>query len=255
MPLVAAAVVPHSPLLIDRLAGHHRQLFHVTHAALGEIGADLRARQPDLVVLLTPHGPLINNRPTLNVAEKYVGRMIEFGDQHTHIQVPGDPRFAQLCADVAEQFDVELPKCTRLELDYGCTVPWSWLFGSQSPMKILPLAVAHQSPEELLNLGRVLEELCHQTKLRLAIVTSADLLPRAQRSHERPLAEERTIGEAIGRTDPSPLLSIQLKDVCGLAPIIVLLSSLRRAHSIGTVQSFQAPLSVGLLTASFEIPT
>lgn len=255
MPIVAAAVVPHSPLLVPALAGRHTDLFAVTHEQLKNIGAETLARQPDVMIIFTPHGPLVGQEMTANVSDHYVGRLVEFGDQTTRIIVDGASHVAQECAEVATEFGSHLSLVTRPELDYGCTVPLSFFSEQKSLPPVLPIAISHQPIDRVIRFCQALEEFTHRSPLRFALIASADLVPRGDHPDPRPQPLERAIGQAIGQVNAGSLLNHNDPSVCGLWPVIALLSCLQTVVHDGSVRSFQAPLAVGLMTASIDVPS
>ncbi len=254
MPLVAAAIVPHSPVLIPAIAGEHAPLLALTRQSLLEVADEFYARQVDTIILLTPHGQVKDSLPTMNIAEQFIGRLVEFGEAQTNLQPRGATHVGQYLKQEAEHLGVHLALQTTEQLDYGSTVPLALMADRGLNASLLPITVGPAQIEQARNVARVIEECAHHRRLRIGLLASADLVRRGEKVSTRPLPLERAIGQAIGQVNPGPLLNeFTQTDVCGLAPIVTLLTCLQPMARQGRVRSFEAPLGVGLMTASIDI--
>lgn len=108
LPLISGALVPHAPVLLPHVAGPR-------NAALTEpLRAPLRAvdlRDPQVVVLLSPHGS------RTGVYRGNVGRLDGFGVRGVELVHPSDDATARILADAWERPLVEDP------VDHGVLVP------------------------------------------------------------------------------------------------------------------------------------
>lgn len=257
MSVVSAAVLPHSPLLLPTVAKDHAPLLQKTVDEIQLLVAEQYAAKPDVVIILTPHSVSYPGTFVVSSAEQYQGEFGEFGDFQTKVTVAGVPGVAHRCKMAAEEHRLPLLLQTLPTLDYGCSVP-QWYFQSASlSVPILPIAVSGQSNELLLRLGDMLHDFCTGSNTRFSIIASADFSRRHDRSlsaHHRPTSEERLVSNAITTVDSAAVLAGEPKaDTCGYAPTLVLLSAMHRLASRGTIRSFEAPLGVGLLTATFHL--
>lgn len=257
MPIVYAAVVPHSPLLIPAVAKDHARLLQETQQALAGIGTELYASQSEILILLTPHGPSIEGVVVLHVADRFQGQLKEFGDLTTSVTAEAALETAQRLKHLAEERQLDVRLQTDEQLDYGSTVPLFTLLRSPAQPKLLPMTVTGWSPDQVVRAAAVLREVLTRSKQRCAVIASADLLRRqsteALESVQRPQSLERTLSSAITAVDPSSLAADGEPEFCGRQPILLLLLSLQGLATTGTILSFEAPLGVGLLTASFHL--
>lgn len=257
MPIVFAAVVPHSPLLVPTIAKGHARLLTQTSNQLESLGAELYARQPEVVVFLTPHGPTITGQVVAHVAERYQGDLKAFGDLTTHLDAPAAPQFTHLLQRLADNHQLPLRLQTDPSLDYGTTVPGVRLLAHLSAVAILPITVAGLSTDQLIRLARVISDASTTSQQRLALIATADLSRRsispASTLSPRPTALERQLSTALTEVDPATVPVTEPADCCGWAPIFVLVQVLHGLADHGRVESFEAPLGVGLLTASFTL--
>lgn len=255
MPVVAAAITPHSPVLVPSVAKQHAAALSSTRESLSHLAADFYARQVDTLILLTPHGPQVADHLTINVSDQYQGDLLRFGDAVTRLAVRGSLDAVQRLQDLSAQHGVGINLVTEPKLDYGCVVPLTFFGEVLEHATIVPITISHTSRSGATLIGLVLEEFFHQSQQRVGIIASADLF-RRQKAQPRLLPEERTIGQAIAAVDPGPVLNIDATGgVCGLPPILILLSSLHRIAHHGRTLAFEAPLGVGQMTAQIDLPS
>ncbi len=257
MPIVAAAVVPHSPLLIPSIAKGHTGLFKVTLEKMEQLAQEWYAAAPDCIVVLSPHGPAYDDAIVVHAAEHYRGGFQEFGDLQTQVVATGAIAETHRIKTVAEREHLPLLLQTYDELDYGSSVPLYFFLGPAPDVPIIPIATPHQQPELLLRLAAVLHNHFAAAPTRVAILASADLTRRADRSpgsNRRATIEEKQWSSAIVAVDPGQATVVDTSAAtCGYGPILTLLSALNGMTTSGTIMSFEAPLGVGLLTASFRL--
>lgn len=258
MPLVYAAVVPHSPLLVSAMAKENRRLVAATYRGFRIIDQEIHARQAEVLVILTPHGPSLPPAFSIDVADQYRGSLTEFGNVEISLHPNGITPLAHRMKEVAEATGIPIVLQTADQLDYGSVVPLHLLSQTGKTIRILPVSVAGQEPSNLLRFGSFLSDFFHQIKERAALLASADLSRRPDQaaSGYRPTGNEQLISQAINRNDPSLIVDLQsAPPICGLPPILTLLAVTQSLPSRSRIIGWQAPFGIGLMTAGFDIPS
>lgn len=256
MSIVFAAVVPHSPLLIPSIAREHSPLLEPTTKQLHLLAGELYAAKPDALIVLTPHGTVYPETIVVHSAGHYQGNFTSFGDLRLTISAPGAPGLIHQLKTVAERAHLPLVLRTFPDLDYGTSVPLHFFQFALPTLPVVPIFVDSQPTELLLRFGSVLHDFCTSSHDRYALIASADLSRRTSKQSQpvqKPTAEERQLSAAITAVDISQASAITPDHkTCGYAPITTLLGALAHHASVGIIHSFDAPLGVGLLTASFR---
>lgn len=254
MPLVFAAVVPHAPLLVANVAKDHVALLDKTRQQMAMLAGELYAAKPDALIFLTPHGPVVPGCVVLNVADRLVGQLHDFGDMQTEIVCAGASALAHHTKERCERAGIPVTTQTVAQLDYGTTVPLLFFQPETAKLPILPVTMA--AAPLAYPFGQVVHELLHERPERVAVIASADFSRRTEgRSirNARPTAEERLVSSALTHVDPQSLLSLKAQpSTCGVPPVLALLSVLEHFNAHGQVTSFEAPYGVGQITASFS---
>lgn len=253
MPTVFAAIVPHAPLILPAVAKEHGHMLAKTRESLEHLAEDLYAAKPDLAIILTPHGP---QGPVAigQVHDTLAGDLRQFGDIQTGVTVHGAPRDAQDLKEMAERRGSALMLQSDGGLDYGSVVPLTFLTANDPNIKILPIRVGQQDRAWLLKFGAALYHYTQESTQRIALIASGDLSHRPAESHQaasKPTADERLLSAAITANDVAAVAGLESQEqMCGYGPILVLLSALHGINMTGTIVSFEAPFSVGQLTAT-----
>lgn len=253
MPLVAAAVVPHAPVLLPTIAGDHAPLTEQTRQALTTLGEDFLAHQVETIVVLTPHAAGIDETLGIVVGERLRVDLSSFGDVTQYPVMKNDWELAQALRSEAD--DQRLPsQFIHVDShDYGTGIPL--LAGQWSTdMRIISLAIAPTSREQLVRMSAVLHDVLHQTKRRVAFVASVDLDERSAKVHDldRPTAWERAVATAVRSGKPEELSS-GASESCGSDVLRLFFHVLAPYHAQGQILSFQAPFRIGYLVADIHL--
>ena len=176
MPLVYACIAPHAGDLIDNL-----NKVALTRQTLHDMGARLAAFEPEIIVMVNPHGFRVQEALSISVAERAVAEW----SPEVKLDFGMDPDLAHAIADEATTSNVPVVRyiygasggdSCYIPLDWGAVVPLYFLghrFTPQpklvhcSPMRSLPLATHYEFGRAI---GRVLKE----SEQRIAFIASAD---------------------------------------------------------------------------------
>lgn len=256
MAIVAAAVVPHSPLLIPTIAKKYLEQSTQTLAALSQLGRELYAVQPDVVVILTPHGAEISGAVAIEIGDTLTADLHDFGDLQTKADIRGAVGLAHQLKEAAEDVGVPLLLQSRQGLDYGVTVPWITLWPESVHFPLIPLSIHRLTMDEVIRLGHLLHDFFQGRPERVILIASGDTdrrSPNATSADRRPTTAERKVSEAIATVEVSRLAELLPPRMCLTEPLAVVLASLQGLSTKGNIVSFEVPVAVGQLIASFEL--
>jgi hypothetical protein len=167
--LTAGAIVPHAPLLLDEVAGPKvRASVHQTVQAVTQI--DLA--DPDLVVIISPHGP------STGVYASPAGSLAGFGRPQARLDASSDPDLVRRVAEDWRQPVLES------EADHGVVVPISLLGPGEMPVLACTLRDEGPIPEvrrEAEALASIVRDLADSRRVAFvaSLNASTALSPRA----------------------------------------------------------------------------
>ena len=268
--LQMVAICPHPPIIIPEVGKGEERSAEKTVKAMEEIAQDIKNLNPDLLVFITPHGPVFQDAITISRPRNLKGSFRKFGTS------------VSLERTFAGEFSTELVAKTRgikamvaeltepdaqgygisLEIDHGILVPLYYLdkAGVQTP--IVPINMGLLPYPDLYEFGICLRENIDKTEKKVVVIVSADLSHRLTKGAPAGFDPEgkvfdEIIVQAIDEGDVKRVLTIDEKLVakageCGLRPIIMGLGVLDGNEINSKVYSYEGPFGVGYLVAQLS---
>ncbi len=261
--IVAAAIVPHTPLLAPSVGKDHVQKLEGTIKALAEIEQALYLAKPDTIVIISPHAQMYPDAFSGNVAPSFKATLKEFGDHGT--VVPAKANFMLLDRIHRHMRDCNcaFSMTSSEELDYGFTVPLMYLTKNLQNWKLVPLGVSLLDAATHFRFGQELKNVIHAETNRVAIIASADLSHHANmNSPEGALPEGEAFdkfmrtqaltldGPALLAADPNML---EKAGQSGYKPIVMLAGCLEGMNFKAKELCYEAPFGVGLMTVRYDL--
>ncbi len=261
MPLVAVAILPHTPLLAPRVGREHRQQLQRTVDACERVATELYALQPAVVALLTPHGIVVEQTFYCNVAESYHLSLAAFGDLTSTHDVLGNPAFAYHLKRLCERHHFPITLGTARNADYGTTVPALFLQASLDHASLVPISLSDLPLAEHRDFGKILGNAAGASRLRVAVVASVELAHHQTASAEPDRTGPRStydaaVLDAVRHGDFAAITALDERLVAGAEtcshPVFAYLSGLLAARDQQpSVLSYESPFGIGELVAFF----
>lgn len=183
MNLLNGYILPHPPLLVMG-SEEQKQKLQATYSAYEVVASEIENSGAELVVLITPHGPLFVDGLCVYDSPQIVGNFSSFGhkeitgvwDNDTNFinalyqnaqraQIP----FVKLDHKIVEEFDLSS------ELDHGAMVPLKLLETSLKDKKVVVINYGLMSVDTLYQFGQLLTETLNMQEKKSIIIASGDL--------------------------------------------------------------------------------
>ncbi|HTK60336.1 MAG TPA: class III extradiol dioxygenase subunit B-like domain-containing protein [Candidatus Baltobacteraceae bacterium] len=261
MPIVFAAVVPHSPVLIPSIGKEHLKKLKKTVAAMKRIEQDLYASHPDTILVISPHGPVEAEHFTLDLDEKYACDLKDFGVFDVDVDCRADMRLTSALREHLEDRGVPFMLRSEAGLDYGVVVPLTYLTGHLKKFSVLPVYPALLSAKSHFEFGQAIQEVLMHTDRRVAVLASADLSHRLTRTAPAGYSPygkkfDEKILTLLKEKRHSALLTFEPELAakaaqCGLPPLTILAGILDGIDVVPEVLSYESPFGIGLITAQY----
>lgn len=260
--LVFSAICPHPPILIPTVGQENLAHIKKTHLAMQKLADEFYASQPETVLIISPHGKLLETAFTINTAPHLTANFKQFGDMETELNFKGD---MGLCHQIKEVLETKIPIQLIAEptLDHGAGVPLYYLSKNLAQLKIIPLGYSWQNSAMHFKLGQELAEIIHTSKQRIAVIASGDLshcLTKNAPAKYSPVGKkfDKKIVELINQKETDKILNLDKQFVaeaaeCGLRSILILLGILSEHNYTPEVLSYEGPFGVGYLVCNFEL--
>jgi len=261
MPIVFAAVVPHSPVLVPSIGKEHLKKLKKTVAALGRLEHDLYAAHPDTILVISPHGPVEAEHFTLDLNEKYVCDLKDFGVFDVKVDCRADMRVISALKEHLEDRNIPFMLRSETGLDYGVVVPLTYLAGHLKKYSVLPVYPSLLPAKTHFEFGQAVQEVLMHSDRRVAVIASADLSHRLTRSAPAGYSPYgRKFDEKIMtliREKKSPALITFEPELaskaaqCGLPPLTILAGILDGMRAEPEILSYESPFGIGLMTVHY----
>ncbi|MBI5733908.1 MAG: hypothetical protein HY973_03115 [Candidatus Kerfeldbacteria bacterium] len=260
MAIVAAAILPHSPLLLPGLAKAVKSKVNKTNSAITILGQELYARQINRVILIASHNPsheLVNQFCLLQAASLPY-RFNEFGDLKTSGTMRLDVAFTHRLKEAAEtQFS--LPLLSLKTLPYTFAVPWAVLHNYLNEAAAVCLQIPRTASfEDLRWLAGLLKDMASQDGSRVAVIAAGNLAHFNTKQDTAAKIFDQSFRQAVQDADVDKLLNLETKlrqqsQECLVNPAIFLYTLLEQYHFTTDILSYENELGVGLMVANLII--
>lgn len=263
MSLVFTAITPHSPLLIPSIGKEALKKLQKTEQALKKLEEDLYLTKPDVLIIISPHGNILGQAFTCNIAVEFKTDLKEFGDITTKLTFKGEMSLPSIIREEAKKDNFPVTLLSENTLDHGSITPLLYLTKHVPNISILPMGFCDLDAKTHVEFGYFLKEQIMNTTKRIAVVASGNLShalsPNAPAgfSPSGKIFDEK-IQELLASGNTSGLVQLDSELIagaqeCGLRTFYMLLGILRGVNFDYKSYCYEAPFGVGYLTANFVL--
>jgi MEMO1 family protein len=262
MPIVFSAITPHPPVIIPNIGKENVKLLSNTANAFQLLEEELYVSQPDSIVIISPHGPILLNSFTMNVSPEYDANFQDFGDFGTKLNLKGD---IGLSYRIRERMETRAPLqlISDPSLDHGTSVPLFLLTSHIPKTKIVPIYYSGLNLDAHFMFGQLLKREFLVNKNRVAVIASGDLSHRLTSNSPAGYSPkgkkfDQKIMELLIKNQPDEILKINPKLImeageCGLKSIVILLGILDGIKTTPKILSYESPFGVGYAVVNYRV--
>lgn len=258
--LVFSAFTPHPPIMIPNVGGDNLKQIKSTANAMEKLGDLMAEKSPDSLIIISPHGTLLPDAFTINLAPTLTANFKDFGDFITEINFLNDTVLAQT---IKENMSIPTVFLNVEELDHGAAAPLFYLTRKTKDLPIVPVGYCFLSYEEHFKFGAELQQIINKTDKKIAVIASGDLSHRltldapAGFSPQGNIFDEKLMN-LIRAKETQEILNLNKNFIeeageCGLRSLIILLGVLNGIQYEPEILSYEGPFGVGYLVANFAV--
>ncbi|MBO8126475.1 MAG: AmmeMemoRadiSam system protein A [Firmicutes bacterium] len=269
--IVLTGVAPHPPLLIPAVGKKQINQVTKTKKGLEELCREMASLQPEVVVVISPHGPVFQDGIVINFAPLVEGDFGDFGAPQERLEFVVDGPFAGAIQDEAEALDVPIIPLTldivrqyriRLNLDHGALVPLYYLNKAGWRGKVVSVTMGLLPLDKLYAFGLAVQRAATNFGRRAVVLASGDLSHRLTPdapSGFNPRGKEfdAAVTRALETGNVEALLSLdeELREAageCGFRPFVMMAGAVDGRQVEPKFYSYQGPFGVGYAVASWK---
>lgn len=178
-PFVFACITPHGSEIIEALSQPNVNLMKTTRTSMQRLGEWMTSADPDVIVVLTPHGLRIDGQFAVTDSERMLGEVADHGASVT-MERPVDRNLAKAIVAATQttgipvgavNYATSAGPLSCLPLDWGAVVPLSF-------MPNVPIVAITPSRlmayENHVRFGRVLAQVVRESGKRVGLIASCD---------------------------------------------------------------------------------
>lgn len=257
-----AAITPHPPIIIPTIGKENLKLVKKTIEAMETLGQKLNRVNPDIIIIISPHGPIFTDAFCLNLSEKYFGNFTAFGDLITKLEFNGN---LDIVYKIREKTEIVVPTTMISEpnLDHGILVPLYYLTKNLKNFSIIPIGYSFLDYKKHLEFGEKIKEEIILSNKKIAVIASGDLSHRltfdapAGYSPQGKIFDKKLIN-LLKKKSINQILNlnpnlIEEAGECGLRSILILLGVIKNLNYQPELLSYEGPFGVGYLVMNFKL--
>ncbi len=266
--LQLVAIAPHPPIIVPEIGREERCAAQKTIDGVTRLAEEVKRRQPETVVVITPHAPLFRDAVTVSMLDQLAGDLDQFGARHLKSSYQNDLELAAAIVKGAAAHRVTAAGLGRGDyrrydispaLDHGVLVPLYFLQEQGIKHDLVWIAIGLLSSDELYSFGLAIQRAIISVKRRAVVLVSGDLSHRLTEDapagyHSRGREFDRLVEQSLASGEFASLLDVdeslsEAAGECGLRPIQIGLGVLDGYKVETEVLSYEGPYGVGYLTA------
>lgn len=263
-------ISPHPPIIIPEIGGSRIAEAEKTVSGLKKLSSYIKDAEPELVIVITPHGQVTHEGPSIQAVQRLTGNFGQFGYSDLEISMQTDLELLDLVVEEASKKRVPPVILDNRSnqffsagnLDHGATVPLYYLQQEGVNVPGLHIVFSYQPNEQLYSFGSALRQAVERRGLKTAVIASGDLshrlMPGAPAGYNpRGTEFDHLLVDLIREKRVDELLHIDEQLVedageCGLRSFIIALGMLEGEEFDSEIISYEGPFGVGYLVAALR---
>lgn len=261
--ILSAYVVPHPPIILPEIGKGEEQKIKNTSNAYHRIAKDIAEKQPETIVIISPHAPSYLDYIHIASGESATGDFGKFHHPEIQMSAAYDQSFiSKLCYYTKRN---HIDAGTRGEqthtLDHGVMIPLYFINQYYQDYEIVHISVSGLSANTHDEFGQCIAAAAEDLDRDIVIIASGDLSHKLSKdtpygyAKEGVLFDEQTI-KAFQQNDLEHFLTMEPKLIkkaaqCGLPAFQMLCGALRDCSFISDLLSYEHPFGIGYAICAF----
>ncbi len=204
MPIIAAFMVPHPPMIVPDVGRGSEKQVEKTIKAYEKVADEIAALKPQTIIISSPHSVMYSDYFHISPGASATGSFAEFGAPQVKFNVQYDEELVKLLADKAKAAD--FPAGTlgerKKELDHGTMVPLWFIMKKYKDFKLVRTGLSGQDLLKHYEYGTLIKDAAEELNRKAVYVASGDLSHKLQDYGPYGFAKE------------GPVYDARITDVC-----------------------------------------
>ena len=254
---IAAAMVPHPPLIIPQIGRGMEQQISATVQAYHQAMRRIAAEKPDTVIVLSPHSVMYADYFHISPGSGAEGSFRQFHAPQVRLRASYDTEFVSQLCRTADKVNIPAgPLGERdKQLDHGTMIPLWFLNRFYTDYRIVRIGLSGLSFSQHYRLGQCIRETAQRLGRKIAVIGSGDLSHKLSPEGPYGFKEEgpeydRRIMDVMGTGDFGRLFDFsedfcEKAAECGHRSFLIMAGVLDRLRVQAERLSYEGPFGVG----------
>lgn len=264
MPIQAAFIVPHPPLIIPEIGnGDEKQIQNTTNA-FHTIAKKIAELKPQTIIVISPHGVMFSDFIHISPGLGGRGDMSRFRAPEIVIRKKYDSSLIYAICDAAKKKGVPAGVSGEKEqsIDHATLIPLYFIDKYYTDYEVVRISISGLTLQEHYSFGECISEAAHIMNRNIVIISSGDLSHRLGKGSPYGFSEEgpvfdRQITKAMASANFMNFMTFDpafLEEAaeCGLRSFIIMAGALDGLSVTSTLLSYEGPFGVGYAVCSFD---
>ncbi len=180
MSIVSSYIVPHPPMIINKIGNGREKQIEKTINSYEEIAKEIGNLKPDTIIITSPHAKYYSNHFYIMPGNTLKGNFECFGVKEISFEKEND---ISLIEEIESICSVENISCGRLEedvLDHGTMIPLYFISKYLPRCKIVVIGLSYLSLDIHYKLGEIIKRAVDKIQKKVVFVASGDLSHKLQ---------------------------------------------------------------------------
>ena len=177
MPITAAFMVPHPPMIVPDVGRGSEKMIEATRAAYEQVAEEIAACRPETVIITSPHATMYADYFHISPGTQAEGSFARFNAPGVRFHEEYDRELVHAICALADE--KSFPAGTRGQresaLDHGTMVPLYFIRQQVPYCRLVRIGLSGLPLEDHYRLGQIIQQAVDQTGRRVVFVASGDL--------------------------------------------------------------------------------
>ena len=182
MPVLAAFMVPHPPMIVPEIGRGSEKQIPETIRAYEQVAGEIAALQPETIIISSPHSVLYADYFHISPGKGATGDFGRFGASRVRFRETYDTEMAERICGIAKEKDFPAGMLGERDkrLDHGTMVPLFFTEQRYRDFRLIRIGLSGLSLADHYAFGQIIRQAVEETGRRTVYIASGDLSHKLQ---------------------------------------------------------------------------
>lgn len=264
-------VMPHPPVIIPEVGRGEERKAKATSEACKKAAEEVKELEPEVIIIITPHGPLFRDAISITDRESIQGDMGRFMAPEAKVDLEIEQKLGRSIMNRAKEAGIMTVPITHnskreynisCELDHGAMVPLYFINKEYKNYKLVHITYGMLPKIDLYRFGMLIKNAVEDSIYNAVIIASGDLSHKLSDDgpyEYNPMGKvfDKEIIGLLREGEVEAIFNMDRKVIdsageCGLRSFYIMLGAMDGLRVRGRLLSYEGPFGVGYGVMSFD---